>query len=41
LLAKTTMPASPLQCPRCRRQNLIATEVMPTPEPIGHWAGAL
>ncbi len=40
LLAKTTMPAPPLQCPRCRSQNLIATEVMPTPEPLGHWAGA-
>lgn len=38
LLARTTAsPPSP-HCPKCRSQNLIATEVMPTPRPLGHWA---
>lgn len=40
LLARTTTPAPPLQCPHCRSQNLIVTEVMPTAEPLGHWAHA-
>jgi hypothetical protein len=40
LLARTTAPAPPAQCPQCRSQNLIATEVMPTYEPLGHWAQA-
>lgn len=40
LLAKTTPAAPPPQCPRCRSQNLIATEVMPVPEPLGKWAQA-
>lgn len=40
LLAKATQPAPTLRCPQCRSQNLIATEVMPCPEPLGHWAQA-
>lgn len=40
LLAKTTAAAPPPRCPRCRSQNLLATEVMPVPEPLGQWAQA-
>ncbi len=40
LLAKTTAPAPLPQCPRCRCQELLATEVMPRPGPLQHWAQA-
>jgi hypothetical protein len=40
LLRKTTAPIPPPQCPHCQSQNLVATEVMPVPEPLGQWAQA-
>lgn len=40
LIAKTTAADPPPRCPRCRSQNLLATEVMPFPEPLGQWAQA-
>lgn len=37
LLARTTAPPPMLCCPKCQSSELTATEVMPTPQPLGHW----
>lgn len=38
LLVKTTPPIPTPRCPHCNSHNLIATEVIPQPRPLGHWA---
>ncbi len=40
LLAKTTAPSPPPQCPRCRSRELLATELMPMKEPNPYWPQA-
>jgi hypothetical protein len=40
LLAKTTVAPPLPQCPRCRSHELLATEVMPVPDPLQHWPQA-
>jgi hypothetical protein len=40
LLAKTSAPPPLPRCPVCRSHQLLASEVMPAPEPLRHWPQA-